>query len=74
VVLHGLDPALGIAAAVRRRRPRLPVVIEQRRDEDGTAGEVPDGCVPLRYASSVSGQAAAVRRALADAASRADTD
>ena len=68
VVLHGLDPALGIAAALRRRHPRLPVVIEQRRDEDGSAGEVPDGCLPLRYASSVSGQVAAVRRALADGA------
>ena len=68
VVLHGLDPALGIAAAIRRRRPRLPVVIEQRRYEDGSAGEVPDGCLPLRYATSVSGQVAAVRQALADAA------
>ena len=74
VVLHGLDPALGITAAIRRRCPRLPVVIEQRRDEDGSADEVPDGCVPLRYASSVSGQIAAVRRALADAASRVDAD
>lgn len=69
VVLHGLDPALGIAAAIRRQCPRLPVVIEQCRDEEGSTGEVPDGCVPLRYASSVSGQIAAVRRALADAAS-----
>ncbi|TVZ03753.1 hypothetical protein EAS64_14905 [Trebonia kvetii] len=74
VVLHGLDPALGIAAAIRRQCPQLPVVIEQRRDEDGSAGEVPDGCLPLRYASSVSGQVAAVRRALAAAASRAGTD
>src|SRR5450756_1587464 len=59
VVLHGLDPE---------------VVIEQRRYEDGDTGEVPDGCVPLRYAGSVSGQVATVRRALADAASRAGTD
>src|SRR5450756_566798 len=73
-VLHGLDPELGIAAAIRRQYPRLAVVIEQRRDEDGDTGEVPDGCVPLRYASSVSGQVATVRRALADAASRAGTD
>lgn len=73
VVLHGLDPALGIAAAIGRRRPRLPVVISQRSYEDGSDGEVPDGCLPLRYASSVSGQAAAVRRALADAASQEDT-
>jgi hypothetical protein len=43
------------------------------RHEDGSDGEVPDGCLPLRYASSVSGQAAAVRRALADAASQEDT-
>lgn len=74
VVLHGLDPALGVAAAIRRQRPRLPVVIEQRADEEGSTGEVPDGCVPLRYASSVSGQIAAVRGALADAASAVDTD
>ena len=73
VVLHGLDPELGIVAAIRRQYPRLPVIIEQRRDEDGSTGEVPDGCVPLRYASSVSGQAAAVRRALADAAGQAGT-
>ncbi|MGD0704438.1 MAG: response regulator [Trebonia sp.] len=74
VVLHGLDPGLGIAAAIRRQHPRLPVVIEQRREEDGSTGEAPDGCVPLRSASSVSGQVAAVRRALADAARRAGTD
>ncbi len=72
VVLHGLDPALGIAAAIRRQRPRLPVVIEQRRYEDGSDGEVPDGCLPLRYASSVRGQVAAVRQALADGAGQAD--
>jgi len=74
VVLQGLDPALGIAAASRRQHPRLPVVIEQRREEDGSTGEVPDGCVPLRYANLVSGQVAAVRRALADAAGQAGTD
>jgi hypothetical protein len=56
VVLHGLDPELGVAAAIRRQYPRLPVVIEQRRDADGSAEKVPDGCIPLRYASSVSGQ------------------
>jgi hypothetical protein len=70
VVLHGLDPALRIAAAIRCLYPWLPVVIEQPRDEDGSTGEAPDGCVPLRYASSVSGQIAAVRRALADASRR----
>jgi hypothetical protein len=74
VVLHGLDPALGIAAAIRRQYPRLPVVIEQCHDEDDSVGEASDGCIPLRYASSDSGQIAAVRRALADADSQADTD
>lgn len=73
VVLHGLDPALGIAAGIRRQYPQLPVVIEQRCGEDENTGEVPNGCVPLHYASSVSGQVAAVRQALADA-SRAGTD
>ena len=34
-VLHGLDPALGIAAAIRGQHPGLPVVVEQRRDPGG---------------------------------------
>jgi hypothetical protein len=50
------------------------VVIEQRHDEDDSVGEAPDGCIPLRYASSVSGQIAAVCRALADDASQAGTE
>ena len=66
VVLHGLDPALGIAAAIRRQHPELPVVVEQRRPEAGSAGAVPAGCVPLGYPCSVSGQVAAVARAVAD--------
>ena len=56
VVLHGLDPALGIAAAIRRQHPELPVVVEQRRPEAGGAAAVPAGCVPLGYPCSVSGQ------------------
>jgi len=68
VVLHGLDPALGIAAAIRRQHPELPVVVEQRRPEPGGASAVPAGCVPLGYPCSVSGQVDALLRAVADLA------
>jgi hypothetical protein len=67
VVLHGLDPAVGIAAAIRRQRPELPVVVEQRRPEAGSAGTVPAGCVPLGYPCSVSGQVDALLRAVTGA-------
>jgi hypothetical protein len=63
-VLHGLDPALGIAAIIRRQHPDLPVVVEQRR---GPGGDLPpEGCAPLPYPSSVKGQIDAVWRALSD--------
>ena len=68
VVLHGLDPALGIAAAIRRQHPELPVVVEQRRPEPGGASAVPAGCVPLGYPCSVSGQVDALLRTVADLA------
>jgi hypothetical protein len=71
VVLHGLDPVLGIAAAIRRQRPQLPVVVEQPRPQPGGAGAVPAGCVPLGYPCSVSGQVEAMLRAVADAGRRA---
>jgi len=67
VVLHGLDPGLGVAAAIRRHRPELPVVIEQPRQEHGTAYPVPAGCVPLPYSCSVGGQIDALLRAEATA-------
>lgn len=67
VVLHGLDPAVGIATAIRRQRPDLPVVVEQPRPEGGGAGTVPAGCVPLGYPCSVSGQVDALLRAVANA-------
>lgn len=65
VVLHGLDPATGIAAAIRRQYPRIPVVVEQPRGDgaDGV-GPVPGGCVALGYPCSVRGQADACLRAL----------
>ena len=65
VVLHGLDPSLGIAAAIRQRRPDLAVVVEQRRRADGEPRPVPDGAEPLAYPCSVGGQVEALRRALA---------
>ena len=67
VVLHGLDPVLGVAPAIRRHRPELPMVIEQPRQEHGTAYPVPAGCVPLPYPCSVSGQIDALLRAEAAA-------
>jgi len=72
VVLHGLDPALGIAAAIRGQRPELPLVVEQHREEDGTAEPVPDGCVPLVFPCSVSGQIAVLLRAEAAARQAAE--
>jgi hypothetical protein len=63
-VLHGLDPGLGIATAIRRQYPGLPVVAEQR---SGPGGNLPpEGCTPLPYPCSVKGQIDAVWRALAD--------
>jgi hypothetical protein len=66
VVLHGLDPALGIAAAIRREHPGLPVVIDQRGEADG-ADPVPAGCVRLSYPCSVGGQIDTLLRAAASA-------
>lgn len=65
VVLHGLDPALGVAAAVRRSRPGLPVLAGQRRRADGTVEPLPGGCLPLPPQCSVPGQIDAVTRAVA---------
>jgi hypothetical protein len=67
VVLHGLSPELGVATAICRQHPELPVVVEQACQPDGTAEPVPPGCVPLRYPCSVGGQADAVLRAAAAA-------
>jgi hypothetical protein len=65
-VLHGLDPGLGIAAAIRRQYPGLPVVVEQHRRPGGDLPPAPEGCTPLPYPSSVGGQIGAVWRVLAD--------
>jgi hypothetical protein len=64
-VLHGLDPALGIAAAICRQRPSLPVVAGQRR-HDGSLQSVPSGCTPPMFPCSVKGQIDALWRALAN--------
>ena len=63
-VLHGLDPGLGVAAAIRRHRPGLPVVVAQRRRADGSLPPVPPGCTPHVFPSSVQGQIGALWRAL----------
>jgi hypothetical protein len=67
VVLHGLDAGAGVAAAIRRQRPGLPVVVEQRRQQAGPADPVPAGCIPLGYPCSVRGQINALLRAEAAA-------
>lgn len=67
VVLHGLDPGLGIAAAIRHQRPELPVVVEQSRERVGAVEPLPAGCVPLGYPCSVQGQIDALLRAEAAA-------
>ncbi len=64
-VLHGLDPGLGIAEAIRRRYPRVAVVAEQHRHGDGSLDPVPEGCASLVYPCSVHGQVDALGRALA---------
>ena len=69
-VLHGLDPQLGIAAALRREYPRLPVVVKQRRRDDGRLEEIPQGCAPLRSPASVGGQIETVWRAILHRSSR----
>jgi hypothetical protein len=65
-VLHGLDPALGIAAAIRRRNPGLPVVVKQHRRPGAGPSPVPEGCTQLPGSCSVQGQIDALRRVLAD--------
>jgi len=67
VVLHGLDAETGVAAAIRRQRPQLPVVVEQRRQQAGAADPVPGGCIPLGFPCSVPGQIDALLRAEAAA-------
>jgi hypothetical protein len=63
-VLHGLDRGFGLAAAIRQRRPDIPVLVEVRRGPAGELPEVPEGCVPLPSPCSVKGQVDALRREL----------
>ncbi len=67
-VLHGLDPKLGIAAAIRRQNPGIPVIVEQERAADGSMPPVPEGCLPLVSSCSVKGQIDALWRALTEPA------
>jgi hypothetical protein len=64
-VLHGLDPALGVAAAIARHSLGVPVVAKQHRRADGSLQPVPAGCLPLAVPCSVKGQIDALWRALA---------
>jgi hypothetical protein len=65
-VLHGLDPGIGIAAAIRRWQPGIAVVAQQRRRGDGSLEEIAEGCEPLSYPCSVKGQIDVLRHALAN--------
>ena len=74
VVLIGPGTERGrteLAAAHRRTRPVLPVVVAVRRDD----GDVPPaGCVPLTVPASVNGQIGTVWRALERAGVRRDPE
>jgi len=63
-VLHDLDSEFGIAAAIRRQHPGLPVVVPQHRNADGSLEAVPEGCLPMPAMSSVQGQIEALWRAV----------
>lgn len=65
-VLHGLDPGFGIAAAIRRSYPDLPVVLQVERRPDGSLPHLPEGCYPIPYPASVKGQIAALWRVLTE--------
>jgi hypothetical protein len=67
-VLHGLGPEAGVAAAIGRQHPGVPVVAEQHRRADGSLPPVPEGCLPLPFPCSVKGQTDALWRALTAAA------
>lgn len=62
VVLHGLDPRLGVARSIRQYHPGMPVVIQQHRRADGSCEPIPVGCIPLAPECSVPGQVKALRR------------
>jgi hypothetical protein len=64
-VLHGLDPGLGIAAAIRQRHPDLAVLVEPGARESGDDARVPEGCVRLVFGCSVHGQIEALRHVVA---------
>jgi len=64
-VLHGLDPALGIAEAIRQRHPDIAVLVERSRGADEGPQAAPAGSIPLPSPCSVPGQVEALRRALA---------
>ncbi len=63
VVLHGLDPGLGLVAAIPRQGPRIAVLTEQPGEAESQPPD-PDG-VTLAAGCSVPGQIAALRQALA---------
>lgn len=65
VVLHGLGPDRGVAAAIRMQRPEATVLAEQGHAEDGSAEPLPDGWLPIAPGCSVPGQIDALRRVLA---------
>jgi hypothetical protein len=65
IVLHGLDPRLGIAPAIARQVPGLPVLVAESRSADGSLPDAPAGCLALAFPCSVPGQIQAARRAVA---------
>ncbi len=67
VVLHRLDPSLGVEAAIRRRRPDLPVVSVAAGRPSGPAREGPAqrGHAGIDRSSSIEAQIRALRAAVA---------
>ncbi len=68
VVLHGLDPRLGVPKAIRRQCPATPVLLRRHCADGGS--EPVRGCVLLAPQCSVRGQIEALRRALAQTPDR----
>lgn len=64
VVLHGLDPRLGVATEIRRRHPGTPVLLVQRLRDGGILPSAPPGCKTLPPGCSIAGQVEAARRAV----------
>lgn len=69
VVLHGLDPRLGVSAIIRGTKPAVGVVTIARHQSGAPSSTYPDWphCVSLPASASVDAQIQALRRAITKA-------